>query len=82
MEMTTLFVIGMLLLILSPLMLFFWWVLRFYRDISRPATEEELQAARDFNICPTCGASLEQRWAHCPHCGAKLPTEASTKERE
>ena len=73
--MSVLFLLGMFLLVMTPLVLFFIAVLRFYRDVSRPPTEEELRVARDYNICPNCGMSLEQRWSHCPHCGAKLQKE-------
>lgn len=80
--MSTLFLIVMFFVVLTPLLLLFWGLLRFYREISRPPTEEELKLAEEFNVCPTCGASLERRWAHCPHCGAKIQTETNLAENK
>jgi predicted amidophosphoribosyltransferase len=77
--MTTMYVIGMTLLVLLPLALMLWALLRYYRFVSRPATEEELQIARDFTVCPNCGTGLEKRTPHCPECGMKLQAEPETR---
>lgn len=70
--MQTLYTFAMWLLILLPLALLLYGFVRYYRFITRPPTEEELRLAADFNVCPNCGMSLEKRWPHCPHCGARL----------
>jgi predicted amidophosphoribosyltransferase len=78
--MQTLYTLAMWLLMLLPLALLLLAFVRYYRFVTRPPTEEELRLAADHNVCHNCGMSLEKRWAHCPHCGAKLDGTVEAEE--
>ncbi len=75
----TAFTIVMALVVLTPLIILFLWVLKIYRDLTVEDPEAHLDLIPETKVCRYCGEVLMREWAHCPHCGRETEPPAPSE---
>ncbi len=68
----------MFLVIVAPLALLAWWMLRFYRSLSTEPEPDRPELIPATKVCRYCGQVLQQEWTHCPFCGKEADPPLTT----